>query len=118
MSGSDHQIFGGVAFVEMTTRIVSAYAASTKLFPTDLISLTSTVLQTLAGLESASVRSTAGTLQPAVPIEKSITADFIICLEDGVKRKMLKRHLMSAYGMSPAEYRINGVCRATIRWSR
>jgi len=44
-------------------------------------------------------------LKPAVPIKKSVTPDYIICLEDGKKLKMLKRHLMSSYGITPDEYR-------------
>ncbi len=43
--------------------------------------------------------------KPAVPIKKSITADYLICLEDGAKRKMLKRHLRTVYGLSPEDYR-------------
>src|SRR5690606_21523254 len=43
--------------------------------------------------------------QPAVPIKKSVTPDYIVCLEDGKKLKMLKRHLKTAYNMSPEEYR-------------
>ena len=42
---------------------------------------------------------------PAVPIKKSITPDFVVCLEDGKKLKMLKRHLMTSYGLTPDEYR-------------
>ncbi|PJN93502.1 MucR family transcriptional regulator, partial [Amaricoccus sp. HAR-UPW-R2A-40] len=45
------------------------------------------------------------TLTPAVPIKRSVTDDYIVCLEDGKKLKMLKRHLMTAYGMTPEEYR-------------
>ena len=44
-------------------------------------------------------------LTPAVPIKKSVTDDYIVCLEDGKKLKMLKRHLMTSYGMTPEEYR-------------
>ena len=44
-------------------------------------------------------------LTPAVPIKKSVTDDYIVCLEDGKKLKMLKRHLMTAYNMTPEEYR-------------
>jgi predicted transcriptional regulator len=44
-------------------------------------------------------------LTPAVPIKRSVTEDYIVCLEDGRKLKMLKRHLMTAYGMTPGEYR-------------
>jgi predicted transcriptional regulator len=44
-------------------------------------------------------------LTPAVPVKKSVTDDYIVCLEDGEKLKMLKRHLMTAYGMTPEEYR-------------
>ena len=44
-------------------------------------------------------------LTPAVPIKRSVTDDYIVCLEDGKKLKMLKRHLMTAYNMTPEEYR-------------
>ena len=61
------------------------------------------VFDTLAAL--ATHEPAAAELTPAVPIKKSVTDDYIVCLEDGKKLKMLKRHLMTAYGMTPEEYR-------------
>src|SRR3546814_7202026 len=66
------------------------------------------VYGTLAGIDGTAAASIAGPaekLQPAVPIKKSVTPEFIICLEDGKKLKMLKRHLMSHYNMTPEQYR-------------
>ncbi len=56
--------------------------------------------------------------EPAVPIRKSVTPDYIICLEDGKTLKMLKRHLASAYNMTPDQYRERWGCRPTTRWWR
>ncbi len=67
----------------------------------DLIQSVYTKLHEIATGEDANMIE----LTPAVPIKKSITDDFIICLEDGKKLKMLKRHLMTAYGMTPEDYR-------------
>ena len=93
------------ALVEMTTDIVAAYVGANNVQAHDLPRLIETVygaLQGIAGkVEGVTVESSA----PAVPIKKSITADFIICLEDGKKFKSLKRHLRTRYGMTPEEYR-------------
>lgn len=93
------------ALVEMTTDIVAAYVGANNVQAHDLPRLIETVygaLQGIAGkVEGVIVESSA----PAVPIKKSITADFIICLEDGKKFKSLKRHLRTRYGMTPEEYR-------------
>ena len=56
--------------------------------------------------------------QPAVPPRKSVFPDYIICLEDGKKLKMLKRHLQTSYGLTPAQYREKWGCRTTTRWWR
>jgi predicted transcriptional regulator len=90
--------------LRMTTEVVSAYVGNTKTpvakIP-DVISSVFGALQTLDnGLQDARAR-----LKPAVPIRKSITPDFIVCLEDGKKLKMLKRHLRTNYSMTPEEYR-------------
>ncbi len=88
----------------LTTEIVSAHVANNTVAVSDLPALIEQVYKTLAnvgkGSESFSERPT-----PAVAVRKSITPDFIICLEDGKKLKMLKRHLKTAYNMTPDEYR-------------
>jgi len=90
--------------LEYTTEIVAAHVSNNTVPVTDLSDLIHQVYRTLA-----SVESTATTAQerpePAVPIKKSVTNDYIICLEDGKKLKMLKRHLKTAYNMTPEEYR-------------
>ena len=64
------------------------------------------VYGSLKGLESQIAEPPPEPVKPAVPIRKSITADYLICLEDGKKLKMLKRHLRSTYNMTPDEYRV------------
>jgi predicted transcriptional regulator len=91
--------------LDLTARIVSAYAGNTTLSPTELTDLIGSVSRALTQLSSTTVEPEVKELAPAVPVKKSVTADFIVCLEDGKKLKMLKRHLMSTYGMTPAEYR-------------
>lgn len=96
--------------VGLTTEIVSAFASNNQISSGDLPALIKSVhatLKSLGGAESEDVTEDAPSapLVPAVPIEASVTPDAIICLEDGKRFKTLKRHLMSAYGMTPAEYR-------------
>ncbi|GIX12430.1 MAG: MucR family transcriptional regulator [Paracoccaceae bacterium] len=88
----------------LTTEIVSAHVANNAVPATDLPELIQTVYEKLSDLarEKAEKKQE---LIPAVPIKKSVTDDYIICLEDGKKLKMLKRHLASAYNMTPEEYR-------------
>jgi len=91
--------------LDMTARIVSAHAGNTTLSPAELTETIALVSRALAELSAANVGPDKKDLVPAVPVKKSVTADFIICLEDGKRLKMLKRHLMSTYGMTPEEYR-------------
>jgi predicted transcriptional regulator len=91
--------------LDLTARIVSAYAGNATLSPTELTDVIASVSRALSQLSTTTVEPEAKELSPAVPVKKSVTADFIVCLEDGKKLKMLKRHLMSTYGMTPAEYR-------------
>lgn len=86
-----------------TVDIVSAYVGNNPVQAGDLPELMKTVHKTLMGL-SVTV-DTVTSKEPAVPIRKSITDDFLICLEDGKKFKSLKRHLRSKYDMTPEEYR-------------
>jgi predicted transcriptional regulator len=105
MSENTPRIIDSATLLELTARIVSAYAGNATLSPSELTDVIGSVSRALTQLNSASVEPEAKELSPAVPVKKSVTADFIICLEDGKKLKMLKRHLMSTYGMTPADYR-------------
>ena len=88
--------------LDLTTKIVAAHVANNAISAGDLPSLIATVHKALAtvGTEEA-----AGKPKPAVSIKQSVKPDYIICLEDGKKHKMLKRHLNTAHGMTPDDYR-------------
>jgi predicted transcriptional regulator len=90
--------------LEFTTEIVSSHVSNNPVAVQDLPELIRQVYTTLTTIDQAP-GSQADRPQPAVPIKKSITSDYIICLEDGRKLKMLKRHLKTAYDMTPDEYR-------------
>ncbi len=91
--------------VDMAATIVSAYVSANELPPQDLPRLIQTVYSALKEVSGAAPVSQDPGQEPAVAIKKSVTADFIICLEDGKKFKSLKRHLRTRYSMSPDEYR-------------
>ncbi|HJQ55566.1 MAG TPA: MucR family transcriptional regulator [Vineibacter sp.] len=86
----------------LTTQIVSAHISKNSISANDLQKLIEQVHASLAALGTG--RSVARG-EPAVPISKSIKKDYIVCLEDGTEHKMLKRHLMSAFGLTPEQYR-------------
>jgi predicted transcriptional regulator len=88
------------------SRIVSAYVANHAVDATALPGLIQSVQRALAGAGAGLTEEPPEEkLQPAVPIKKSVFGDYLICLEDGKKLKMLKRHLKTAYNMEPHEYR-------------
>ena len=87
----------------LTSEIVAAHVSNNPVSNTDLPSVIETVFGTLSTLRAG--KEAEVEQKPAVPIKKSVTDDYIICLEDGKKLKMLKRHLNTAYGMTPEEYR-------------
>jgi len=93
--------------ITLTSQIVSAFVSKNSVQASDLPALISVVYQALksAGQPSVAQPEAPTDLKPAVPIKKSVTADYIVCLEDGKKLKMLKRHLSSSYNMTPDEYR-------------
>lgn len=91
------------AIIEYASEIVSAYVSNNPIQSAELPDLIREVHTTLRDLKDAGTDNAAP--EPAVAIKKSITDDFLICLEDGKKFKSLKRHLRSKYGMSPEEYR-------------
>ncbi|MCA3273826.1 MAG: MucR family transcriptional regulator [Roseomonas sp.] len=88
----------------LTAQIVSAHVAHNAVAASALPGLIQEVHRTLSAIESAPA-IVSQRPEPAVPIAKSFTQDFIICLEDGRQMKMLKRHLKTAYNMTPDQYR-------------
>ena len=102
----------------MTAQIVSAHVKANSVSPDALPDLIRDVHQAVSSL-GAAPPPPAERPQPAVPIKKSIFPDYIVCLEDGKKLKMLKRHLMSAYNLTPEQYRERwGLGRPITRWWR
>jgi predicted transcriptional regulator len=101
---SEEQTIGRGEILGLTTEIVSAHLANNSVVQTEVPELIQQVYNKLNELASGEENSSVE-LMPAVPIRKSVTDDYIVCLEDGKKLKMLKRHLMTAYGLTPEEYR-------------
>ncbi len=99
---SENSSSDGSAMIAWTADIVASHVQNNSVAIGDLPVLIKTVHESLAGLGG---EAAAEAPQPAVSVRRSVTPDFIICLEDGRKLKMLKRHLSTAYGMSPEEYR-------------
>ena len=100
---SEEQTINRSEILALTTEIVSAHVSNNSTGQETVPELIQSVfdkLMALAGDEPAPTE-----LTPAVPIKKSITDDYIICLEDGKKLKMLKRHLMTDHGLTPEAYR-------------
>ena len=91
--------------LDLTAEIVTAYAGHHTVAMNDLPGLITQVFEALRGVGVIEPVSAAEALVPAVPIKKSVMPDFIVCLEDGKKLKMLKRHLAVHYHLTPAAYR-------------
>jgi predicted transcriptional regulator len=90
----------------LTSQIVSSYVANNTVAQPDISELIKQVHGTLLRVEKGDDGSSlADRPQPAVPIKKSIQPDYLVCLEDGKKLKMMKRHLKTGYDMTPNEYR-------------
>lgn len=87
----------------LTAQIVSAHVSNNSVAPDALPGLIQDVYRTLAGVGKDPVQPDKP--QPAVPVKKSVFPDHIVCLEDGKKLKMLKRHLKTSYNMTPEQYR-------------
>lgn len=90
--------------LSLTTQIVSAHVGHNAVELSELPTLIEQVYRTLSNVGSEPAPQMERP-QPAVPIKKSVTPEYIICLEDGKQLKMLKRHLKTAYNMTPEEYR-------------
>jgi len=95
----------GDKLVELSASVVGAYVSHNALSASDLPKLIAHVHQALTALGGPAPAEAAPELKPAVPVKKSITPDYLICLEDGKKFKSLKRHLRTEYDISPDEYR-------------
>ena len=85
--------------------IVAAYVGRNKVSLLDVGNIIASVYASLEGLTDEAQPKKVTPLVPAVPIKKSVTPDYLVCLEDGKKVKMLKRYLRTSYGMTPAQYR-------------
>jgi predicted transcriptional regulator len=91
--------------LRMTTDVVAAYVSNNTLPTGQLADIIASVYSSLRALDHSSANGRDDALRPAVPVRKSITPEYLICLEDGKKLKMLKRHLRSTYGLTPDAYR-------------
>jgi predicted transcriptional regulator len=93
------------AILGLTAQIVSAHAANNELEAGTLPIVIRAVYNTLSRIGDAPAAAPVERAQPAVPIRKSVFPDYIICLEDGKRLKMLKRHLSTSYNLTPDQYR-------------
>ncbi|MBP6985621.1 MAG: MucR family transcriptional regulator [Alphaproteobacteria bacterium] len=91
--------------LNLTTEIVASYVSNNNVEANDLTDVVKTVYATLSELAAGRSTMSSARPEPAIAVKKSIADDYIVCLEDGKKLKMLKRHLKSAYNMSPEQYR-------------
>jgi predicted transcriptional regulator len=104
-AAQDNQTAKNEEILRLTSEIVAAYVNKNPIPAADLPSIIKSVHGTLGGLSGAAGGDGAAGQKPVVPVKKSITPEYIICLEDGKKLKMLKRYLRSNYSMTPEEYR-------------
>ncbi|MDP3554981.1 MucR family transcriptional regulator [Methylocystis sp.] len=91
--------------IELAADIVSAYVSNNSVPAGELPGLISEVYSALLRVGAGCAATPAEPPKPAIPIKRSVTNDYIICLEDGKKFKSLKRHLRTQYGLSPEDYR-------------
>lgn len=94
---------GKADILKMTAEIAAAHLGNNSVAAADIPNLISEIYKSLAATEAGNPLTKAP--EPVVPVKKSVTPDHIVCLEDGEKLKMLKRHLTTAHGMTIAEYR-------------
>ncbi|GLK56825.1 putative transcriptional regulator [Methylopila capsulata] len=92
-------------FVSLAADVVSAYVGNNSVPSADLPALIQSVHAALTATAKGKVEEPVVELKPAVPVKKSVSPDYIICLEDGKQFKSLKRHLRTKYDMSPEDYR-------------
>ena len=92
-------------YIELAADIVSAYVSNNSVPSGDLPTLINDIHSALLRVGGGTVEAPAEAPKPAVPVKKSVTPDYIVCLEDGKKFKSLKRHLRTQYSMTPEQYR-------------
>ncbi len=93
-------------YIQLTANIVSAYVSNNPVASAEIPALISQVYSALTRVSNGGpVAAPAEPLKPAVPIKRSVTAEYIVCLEDGKKFKSLKRHLRTQYALTPDQYR-------------
>jgi len=95
----------GKNFIDLTTTIVSAYVSNNPVPASDVPALIGQIHAALLRVSTGRAELPLEPAKPAVPVKKSMTADYLICLEDGKRFKSLKRHLRTQYGMTPEQYR-------------
>ena len=95
---------GENVYIELTADIVSAYVSNNSVPSAEIANLIGQVFSALKRVSGGQVAA-AEPLKPAVPIKRSVTPEYIVCLEDGLKFKSLKRHLRTRYDMTPDQYR-------------
>ncbi len=91
--------------IDLAADVVSAYVSNNTVPTSDLAALIGDVHQALVKASTGAMEPVKEELKPAVPVRRSVTPDYIVCLEDGKKFKSLKRHLRTHYDLSPEEYR-------------
>src|SRR5579875_1778067 len=91
--------------IEMTAEVVSAYVGNNIIAAADLPDLIRNVHRAFAGMTNGNGAPASAPQEPAVPVKKSVTPDYLVCLEDGRKFKSLRRHLRTHFDMSPEQYR-------------
>ncbi len=93
------------SLIDLTASIVAAYVSNNATAASDLPALISQIHGALVRVSGGNVEVAIEPTKPAVPVKKSVTSDYLVCLEDGKKFKSLKRHLRAQYNMSPEQYR-------------
>ncbi len=96
---------GDGSYLQLTANIVAAYVSNNTVPSGEIPSLISQVYAALTRLSGGQAVASAEPLKPAVAVKRSITAEYLVCLEDGKKFKSLKRHLRTQYDMTPEKYR-------------
>ena len=95
----------GKNFIDLTANIVSAYVSNNPMPASELPALIGQIHAALLRVSTGRAEPPLEPAKPAVPVKKSMTADYLICLEDGKRFKSLKRHLRTQYSMTPEQYR-------------
>jgi predicted transcriptional regulator len=96
---------GESSYIALTASIVSAYVSNNSVPSAEIANLIGQVHSALLRVSGGQVTAPVEPLKPAVPVKRSITSDYLLCLEDGKKFKSLKRHLRTQYSMTPDQYR-------------